>query len=221
MRNTTLYIVAGFVLIGLALAVDYGLGPVPIAISRLLPVSHFPAQFADWSVSADRPVDPYVQDILPHAIISDRIYTDVVGRTMDLTLVSSADENELHDPLSCFSGQGWQLLNRHTVIIEGQPMTLATAAQDNMSIPIAYWFTGFYLPRPSPNPMVRQLSAMRLQLLGGHLVHHREGQSLLVRVMDLTPNPDPNGIKDFLHDCSPSLNAFINSPHDRLQTQGA
>ncbi len=170
--------VAGCVTVfGLA-ALSYWLGPLPVPRPRLLPVETLPLVLGDWQGGPVQPVDPDIQARLPTSHIFDRPYTDRRGQGADVMLVTASDVVDIHSPLDCFPSQGWRLSNPRTAVLDGQRVSLIDARQEAQAFTMLYWTTGYYLPPPSPSPLVRRISAARARLVGT-----KEGTSLFVRVL--------------------------------------
>lgn len=157
---------------------DYGLGPMAVAVPHQLPVDSFPSRIGTWQGGAIAPVDPDIQARLPTSKIMDRVYTNRAGREADVMLVTASDNLDIHNPLDCFPSQGWKLTNLRQQIVGGQQVNVMDAQLDDQKMTVMYWTTGYYEPPASPHPFVRSVSALRTKILG-----RRQADSLFVRLM--------------------------------------
>jgi len=173
-----------------ACVTDYGFGKLPIAQPRALAVSTFPTNLGDWQGGGLLPVDPDVQAKLPSAKIIDRNYTNSIGETVDLTLVTANDSLDIHDPVVCLPAQGWQIVDSSQAVYGGQLVNILDLTQDGQSMRAVYWWTGYYPPKLSSHFWVQDAAKFRAKM-----INKREGESLMVRI--LSTDNDPNELEDF------------------------
>jgi EpsI family protein len=178
MQNSQILATVGCVMVLGAAGLEYALGPMAVAQPRRLPVEAFPARLGDWRGGEILPVDPDIQARLPTAKIMERTYMDSRGRSADVMLVTASDSLDIHNPLDCFPSQGWKLSNNRAASLNGQPVSVMDAQQDEQRMSVVYWRTGYYDPPASPSALVRRVYALRQRVVG-----RKEGESLFVRVM--------------------------------------
>jgi EpsI family protein len=205
MQNTTLcrWIVSVMVL-G-TLTVNHIVGRLDLAKPHLLPVETFPRQIGDWRAGPDTPLDPEVQKALSTARVVQRVYTNSVGESVELLLLSANDYKDFHDPTSCFPGQGWTLMDRHTMEINGQTVNRMIAARENkQQVEVVYWLPGNYIPQ-AHGLVLQKALAIR------HLVTKEESQSLFVRLTAPVQDGQDRSILAFAKQCLPLLHALTNA----------
>lgn len=172
--------------LGVAL-LDFASGPIPVAHPRKLAVDTFPARLGVWQGGAVAPVDPEIQARLRTSAIMDREYTDRLGRSADVMLVTASDNLDIHNPKDCFPSQGWKLTNSRDKVIGGQPVTLMDAQLDDQKMTVLYWTTGVYTPPAPRSALARQALVLRDRIVPRH-----EAVSLFVRLMvPQGPDADP------------------------------
>ena len=178
MPNNALLPVIGCVLVLSAVGADYGLGQMDVAKPHRLPVESFPANLGSWKGGPVGEVDPDIQKRLPTAKIVDRVYTNPLGQSVDLMLLTATEDEDMHSPKACFPSQGWTLSDVKNTQVDGQPATQMTATMDGgQPSTVLYWLTGYYPPAPPRNALVRKISGLRNHIMGGH-----NNMSLFVRV---------------------------------------
>jgi hypothetical protein len=184
-----------------ATAADYGFGKLPIAKTYRLPVQTFPTKIGQWQSGPLIPVAADVQAMLPSAIIWERTYTDTVGRTVDLTLVTSKDNINIHDPNVCLPAQGWQIINREKYTDNGQQITMLDLTQDDQKMRCVFWLSGYYPPKLSNHFWIQDAALLR-----SHIVKTRESASLLVRIISDTSNGNIDAPNIFAKAALPYVN---------------
>lgn len=187
-----------------AAALEYGLGPLAVARPRRLPVETFPARIGAWQGGTVQPVDPDIQARLPTARIYDREYADNVGRSVDVMLVTASDSLDIHSPLDCFPSQGWHLGPQRQITLNGQPMYVMEAQQDEQKLTVVYWTTGYFAPTPSRSALIRKVADFR-----NKLVNHHEGESLFVRLLAPATPSGNQGLFEIAGQMMPSVRGLL------------
>jgi hypothetical protein len=204
MRSTRLCAILCVVATGTACAVDFCLGRVPAAQSQILPVHTFPLQIAKWHGGPEIPVDPQTYASIPTAIISDRLYEDPEGHLIDLTLVTAATGNDLHDQSICLPDQGWKTLDSGTTRLGSQLVNILHSEHAGQNITCLYWRTGTYSPQLSQHQWLREAEKLR-----EHFYHTSLDCSLEVRILSNSDYNSPVTLSTFTNPLIPAVNRFV------------
>lgn len=126
--------------------------------------------------------------ILGTSDIIHRSYTRPDGRTCYLSVVRSENKRTgVHDPLTCFRGQGWETMRKQpvTLTVEGGPtipaMELVIAKGGAEKLGVFFFKTGPYYS----NDFLRQ----QVQVVWTQLFHEASNSSLLRMETDLGREP--------------------------------
>ena len=91
--------------------------------------------------SRDLPLNPTESQVYRQAEVLKRLY-QIHGQRFILTAVDGArDRHAIHDPLYCFSGDGWQVIRRQTLVVPRGHANLLTLARSGRQTEVVFWFT--------------------------------------------------------------------------------
>lgn len=193
MPNNALLPLIGCALVLSALGADYGLGQMAVPKPHRLPVEAFPDAIGSWKGGPLEPVNEDVQRKLPTAKIVERIYSNPLGQSVDLMLLTATEDEDMHSPQACFPSQGWTLSNVHDTQVDGQPATQMNAQMDESAREtVLYWMTGYFPPAPPRNALLRKAYVWRTQSLDKH-----NNMSLFVRLLAPDTPSGRRGLSDF------------------------
>jgi EpsI family protein len=204
MQKSKIFALISFVMVLTALAADHTIGRLPLLAARKAPVERFPKHIQGWTAGPDNPVDPEIQKTLATATVVDRNYTNPSGQSVQLLLVSASQGNDVHNPMICFPGQGWQITDRRTIRVDSQDATVMTAKLDETRLCVLYWISD---AEPSPqeeSPWLRNLRTIRRWFVTAD-----EGRSLLVRVTAPGDAQNNAPVISFVKDASEPLRELI------------
>ena len=190
-----------------AVGADYGFGQMAVPKSHRLPVETFPATLGDWKGGPLEAVLPEVQQKLPTAKIVERVYTNSLGQSVDLMLLTATEDEDMHSPQTCFPSQGWTLSNIHEVPVDGQPATQMDAQMaSGPPETVLYWETGYFAPPPPRNPLLRKAFVWRTQTLDKH-----NNMSLFVRLISRDTPSNRRGVSKFTQLLHAPIQSLIGS----------
>ena len=165
---------------------------------------HSPTSIGTWQAGPILAVDDDVQAKLPTAKIIERVYTDDLDHSIDLTLVTAKDSLDIHDPSICLPGQGWKIVTSGTAQYSRQSVHTMTLNQDGDTMKVIYWWTGYYPPKLSSHPWVQAASRLRTRI-----VHSRDGESLMVRILSNSDDNNDAVINDFTSQLIPQVDKLV------------
>jgi len=125
------------------------LQPNPVQVSHLLPLRQSMANFGDWTLIGERPLDLRIIDELK---LDDYVYQGYSQGNQEVDLYvgyyySSSKVGAAHDPLVCFPGQGWLLsdkkfgtLNLSNMSVGQLDYSQVVASKEGESLLVIYWF---------------------------------------------------------------------------------
>jgi EpsI family protein len=209
MQKNSLLVAVGLVMVGVAVLANAVMGRLDFPQPRLLPVESFPRRVGEWEGGEDRPVDPAVRKKLATALIVDRAYTNVAGRSVALLMLSATDIKDFHSPQVCFPGQGWRLENPRILTYRGRRINTMIASRGEEELSIWYfWFTDEHPSALPENHPLRPLYNLRMKA-----VPEMERATLFVRLIaSKTPDSD-RPLRSFLE--------AIWEPLQSLRTNGS
>ncbi len=191
MQNNPVCLGIGLLMLGAALSANRLAPRLEMAHPHLLPVASFPRAIGNWRVSQDTPVDPEIQAKLSTAKIVDRVYTDAGGRSVELLLLTATDYKDFHDPNLCFPSQGFDLKDRRSFTLCGQPVNSMLAARADEKYRVIYWLNGHYMTDFPHSNGLKKILAIR------KLITKEDGSSLFVRLLTTDGPGSEQTLKEF------------------------
>src|SRR5262249_21367793 len=132
--------------------------------------------------------NPSIKKVIPTAHIVDREYSRADGRTVNLTLVTATDYNDLHNPMHCLPAAGWEMGKILACPIGEDVANSAVVTKDGAQLEVLYWYTASTFRRDSA---AERFKAIRTAAGG------TQGQSLLVRLITRKAPDSKQLLQDF------------------------
>lgn len=130
-------VVWGAIAIAVGLGVVWQLFPLEDATPRLEALPHRGVMM----VSEDLPVTEAEQSIYNEATVLKRL-VQVRGQRVILTIIDGTrNRHAVHDPLFCFRGAGWEVLDAESIAVEWGEAQRVELARRGEPAEALYWFT--------------------------------------------------------------------------------
>ena len=199
--------IIGTLMIVTATICTYAFPRLPVPSIHKIPVETFPRTIGEWQGGPDEAVDPEVQKIIPTATIISRVYKNLSGQTVELTLLSASQRGDYHDPNICFPAHGWNLSNLQNVHIFGERFNSMTAEQDKLKMKVHYKWMGA-INIKTDSVYLKSAVKVRDEVFYG-VMDRTDGMELFVRIMAKDDDLNPRAMGDFNQQIMPIVNSLL------------
>lgn len=183
-------------------------------MERKRSLSNFFADISGWRAISDVPLDSAVINALHLDDYVNRTFTDG-DKSVTLYIgyyYASRKIGAAHDPLVCFTGQGWLVTDDHEANFNSDDMNHGTIAYTEMTVQrsqerqfLVYWFQAY--DRTASNTLSQKIFSTWQRLV------NRRGDNALIRISidaaELSEEECRQIIHKFIHAMYPKLMLYI------------
>jgi hypothetical protein len=200
MQNAKIFPIIALLSVTAALAANHLITRLDFVRSKILSINNFPRQLGGWKAGPDLPPPPAdLQKVIPTARIVAREYTNAHGESVNLTLVTATEYNDLHNPMHCMPAAGWELSAITPSKIGEDVANSVTATRGGIQVETLYWYTASTLRNDTTSERFRAL-----RTIGGGT----HGHSLLVRLITAKSPRSKELLVQFAKDIQKPLDAL-------------